>query len=83
MFQRHGRCLKWTAAVVLFVAFNAASPGTQDQPLTSGLNLPFGIAFYPRPVAVTVAKDGSLFVTEDGNGTIWRITYQGTPNTRR
>jgi glucose/arabinose dehydrogenase len=29
-----------------------------------------------RPVGVAVAKDGSLFVTEDGNGTIWRISYQ-------
>jgi glucose/arabinose dehydrogenase len=28
-----------------------------------------------RPVGVTVAKDGSLFVTEDGNGTIWRVSY--------
>jgi len=31
-----------------------------------------------RPVGVAVANDGSLFVTEDGNGTIWRITYQGS-----
>jgi glucose/arabinose dehydrogenase len=30
-----------------------------------------------RPVGVAVAKDGSLFVTEDGNGTIWRVSYQG------
>jgi len=29
-----------------------------------------------RPVGVAVAKDGSLFVTEDGNGTIWRISHQ-------
>jgi glucose/arabinose dehydrogenase len=29
-----------------------------------------------RPVGVTVAQDGSLFVTEDGNGTIWRVTSQ-------
>ena len=27
-----------------------------------------------RPVGVAVAWDGSLFVTEDGNGTIWRIS---------
>ncbi|HEY8964946.1 MAG TPA: PQQ-dependent sugar dehydrogenase, partial [Candidatus Methylacidiphilales bacterium] len=26
-----------------------------------------------RPVGVTVAKDGALLVTEDGNGTIWRV----------
>ena len=30
-----------------------------------------------RPVGVAVANDGSLFVTEDGNGTIWRVTYKG------
>jgi glucose/arabinose dehydrogenase len=29
-----------------------------------------------RPVGVTVAGDGSLIVTEDGNGTVWRVTYQ-------
>jgi glucose/arabinose dehydrogenase len=27
-----------------------------------------------RPVGVAVAKDGSLFVTEDGNGAIWRVS---------
>jgi len=29
-----------------------------------------------RPVGVAVGKDGSLFVSDDGNGTIWRITYK-------
>jgi glucose/arabinose dehydrogenase len=28
-----------------------------------------------RPVGLTVAKDGSLLVSEDGNNSIWRITY--------
>ncbi len=30
-----------------------------------------------RPVGVAVAKDGSLIVTEDGSGTIWRVSYGG------
>jgi glucose/arabinose dehydrogenase len=30
-----------------------------------------------RPVGVTVAKDGSLFVTDDGSGSIWHIRYTG------
>jgi glucose/arabinose dehydrogenase len=30
-----------------------------------------------RPVGVAVARDGSLLVTDDGNGTIWRISYTG------
>lgn len=31
-----------------------------------------------RPVGVAVAKDGALIVTEDGSGTIWRITHGGS-----
>jgi glucose/arabinose dehydrogenase len=30
-----------------------------------------------RPVGVTVALDGSLLVSDDGSGSIWRITYTG------
>ena len=30
-----------------------------------------------RPVAVTVAPDGSLLVTDDGSNSIWRISYTG------
>ncbi|HVY20953.1 MAG TPA: sorbosone dehydrogenase family protein [Bauldia sp.] len=33
-----------------------------------------------RPVGVTVAQDGSLFVTEDGSGTIWRVSHQANPS---
>ena len=28
-----------------------------------------------RPVGVTVAKDGALLFSEDGNGTIWRVSH--------
>jgi glucose/arabinose dehydrogenase/mono/diheme cytochrome c family protein len=31
-----------------------------------------------RPVGVTVAKDGSLLVTDDGSNSIWRISYTAT-----
>ena len=34
-----------------------------------------------RPVGVAVAKDGSLIVTEDGNGTLWRVAYRGDART--
>lgn len=30
-----------------------------------------------RPVGVTVAHDGSLLVTDDANGTLWRVSYVG------
>jgi glucose/arabinose dehydrogenase len=30
-----------------------------------------------RPVGVGVAADGSLLVSDDGSGSIWRVTYTG------
>ena len=30
-----------------------------------------------RPVGITAAKDGSLLISEDGNGTIWRVSHGG------
>ncbi len=30
-----------------------------------------------RPVGVTVAKDGSLFVTDDGSRSVWHVRYTG------
>ncbi len=32
-----------------------------------------------RPVGVAVARDGALLMTEDANGTMWRISYTGGP----
>jgi glucose/arabinose dehydrogenase len=31
-----------------------------------------------RPVGVTVANDGSLFVTDDGSRSVWHVIYTGT-----
>ena len=30
-----------------------------------------------RPVGVAVGNDGSLFVSDDGSKTIWRVSYTG------
>ena len=30
-----------------------------------------------RPVGVATAKDGSLMVTDDGSGTVWRVSHVG------
>ncbi|HEY2858221.1 MAG TPA: sorbosone dehydrogenase family protein [Terracidiphilus sp.] len=30
-----------------------------------------------RPVGITVAKDGSVFVSDDGSRSIWHVTYAG------
>ncbi len=32
-----------------------------------------------RPVGVATGKDGSLYVTDDGSRSVWRVTYTGTP----
>jgi len=29
-----------------------------------------------RPVGVAMARDGTLLVSEDGNGTIWRVSHR-------
>ena len=28
-----------------------------------------------RPVGITVAKDGSVLISEDGDKTLWRVSY--------
>lgn len=39
-----------------------------------------GSNVWGRPVGVAVAHDGALLVTEDGNDTLWRISYNGGPS---
>lgn len=34
-----------------------------------------------RPVGVAIARDGALLVSEDGNGSIWRVTYGAAATT--
>ncbi len=36
-----------------------------------------------RPVGVTVAKDGSLFVTDDGTKSVWHVSYTGSQASNR
>jgi glucose/arabinose dehydrogenase len=38
-------------------------------------------AVWGRPVGVTVDRDGALLISEDGSGTIWRVSYAGRPAT--
>ena len=35
-----------------------------------------------RPVGVTIAKDGSMFVTDDGTRSVWHVTYEGKPSAK-
>jgi len=44
------------------------------QDFVTGFVIPDGNV-WGRPVGITVAKDGSLLFSEDGNDTIWRVSY--------
>jgi glucose/arabinose dehydrogenase len=48
----------------------------QYQDFLTGFTTPDGHV-WGRPVGVTVGKDGSLFVTDDGSGSIWHVSYTG------
>ena len=36
-----------------------------------------------RPVGVCIAKDGSMFVTDDGTRSVWHVTYEGSAAAKR
>jgi glucose/arabinose dehydrogenase len=56
-----------------------ARTGYED--FLTGFVLPDG-RVWGRPVGITVATDGSLLVSDDGSGAIWRVDYTG-PAARR
>ncbi|HSY03254.1 MAG TPA: PQQ-dependent sugar dehydrogenase [Acidobacteriaceae bacterium] len=61
--------------VVLLPMHDGHATGEYEDFLT-GFTTPDG-KVWGRPVGVTVAQDGSLFVTDDGSGSIWHVTYTG------
>ena len=61
--------------VVRLKMHDGKAAGTYEDFLT-GFVLPNGDV-WGRPVGVAVAKDGSLFVTDDGSGSIWHISHTG------
>jgi glucose/arabinose dehydrogenase len=71
---RHGpwnRTLKYAADVV--VAFPDAKGNARIEPFLTGLVE--NNSYLGRPVDVMVMKDGSLLVSDDHNGAIYRVTY--------
>ena len=67
---------KRTGYKVIRVSQKNGVPTGEYEDFMTGFVTPQGDV-WGRPVGVTVAKDGSLFVTDDGSNTIWRITYTG------
>jgi glucose/arabinose dehydrogenase len=60
---------------IAFVAFKDGKPSADPVPFMTGLVPdPGGADVYGRPVGVAVAPDGSLLVSDDGAGKIYRIS---------
>jgi glucose/arabinose dehydrogenase len=61
---------------VAFVAFKNGKPSADPVPFMTGLVPdPGGQDVYGRPVGVAVAPDGSLLISDDGAGAIYRISF--------
>jgi glucose/arabinose dehydrogenase len=60
---------------VVFVPFSGGQPTAAATPFLTGF-VPAAAAkqVYGRPVGVTVARDGSLLVSDDGANVIWRVS---------
>jgi glucose/arabinose dehydrogenase len=68
---------KRTGYSVVFVPFKNGKPaGPAEDFLTGFMMGPNEKDVWGRPTGVTVLKDGSMLVSEDGGSTIWRITYK-------
>ncbi|HWQ56279.1 MAG TPA: PQQ-dependent sugar dehydrogenase [Bryobacteraceae bacterium] len=63
---------------VAFVPFKDGKPAGPVRDFLSGWMLsPGKREVWGRPVGLLVLSDGSLLVSEDGNNTVWRISYKG------
>ncbi|MBT9332560.1 PQQ-dependent sugar dehydrogenase [Paracidobacterium acidisoli] len=71
----------WNAAhlagyeIIRVPMHNGHASGGYEDFLTGFVTSSGGV--WGRPVGVTVASDGSLFVTDDGSGSIWHVIYDG------
>jgi glucose/arabinose dehydrogenase len=64
-----------TGYKVIRVPVRDGAPTGEYEDFITGFVTPAG-QVWGRPVGVTVGKDGSMFVTDDGSKTVWRISYQ-------
>lgn len=69
------RALRTGYEVIRIPMKNGKATGEYEDFLT-GFTLGDGNV-WGRPVGVTVAKDGSLFVSDDGTRSIWHVSYVG------
>lgn len=63
-----------TGYKVVRLLFRDGKPTGEYEDFITGFVVSNG-EVWGRPVGVAVANDGALIMTEDGNGTIWRVTH--------
>lgn len=63
-----------TGYKIIHVPIKNGVPTGEYEDFMTGFVTPDGNV-WGRPVGVTVARDGSLLVTDDGSNTVWRISY--------
>ena len=69
--MRVGQC-------VAFIPFKNAKPdGSIEEVVKGWMVAPDQRAVWGRPVGLLQLPDGSLLISEDGNNTIWHLTYTG------
>lgn len=61
---------------VVHVKFENGKP-TRFEDFVTGFTLESGAAQFGRPTGLAVAKDGALLITDDANGVIYRVAYDG------
>jgi glucose/arabinose dehydrogenase len=67
---------KRTGYKVIRVIMKGGAPTGEYEDFATGFVIN-DTTVWGRPVGVTVDKDGALLISEDGSGTIWRVSYTG------
>jgi len=62
---------------VVFVPFKDGNPAGPYETFADGFWHQDGAGAQHRPVGLAVGPDGSLYITDDAAGTIWRVMYKG------
>lgn len=68
-----------TGYEVVRMLFDGDKPTGVYEDFMTGFITPDG-GVWGRPVGLTVAADGSLLVTDDGSGSIWRVRHDAGPS---
>jgi glucose/arabinose dehydrogenase len=67
---------KRTGPKVVFIPISGGAPTGEYEDFMTGFVVS-DEEVWARPVGVAVARDGSLFISDDANGALWRVSYSG------